>query len=284
MIKYIHCFGTSYTAGGGHEFDATGPGRKPTGNYLQNLSKSYSEKWPNEEQTLYNCSWPGQLQKLLPSDVKVFNYAKSGYGNERMYKLAWEIIRDSNFNKNENLFMFEFSALGRKELWSNTLNDEIITNYNIDEKEDKFVYNGAANDYFYDSQDKINLIDKISKEIIEPFYKETLSLVPKMRNLEMNNEFFLAYLNHNNINFLLTAEPFYNAVGFRKENTINFGENYKYISFVNYFHDKDLTITKETNGKVIEGHMGMTGAKYIANCILKRLIELNFIKKEYLLI
>lgn len=288
MIKYIHCFGTSYTAGGGHEFDATGPGRsldspRPEAReHIQNLIKVYSKKYPNEEQTLYNCSWPGQLQKLIKDDIEVINHAKSGYGNERMYEITYDIVSKPEFNKDEHLFLYEFSALGRKQLWSNTLNKYIITNYIIDDK-NKLKYNGAAVDYFYDKEDTIKIIDKISDDIIIPFYKETLETKSAMKKLEINNHMFLDYLSYNNVNWMFTADPFYyDSERYDRKHFFKFPDNNH--NFVNYFHDEDLTITKETEGKVIDGHMSITGAKIIAGFVANRLKELNYLKEPYLLI
>lgn len=281
MIKYIHCFGTSYTAGGGHEFDATGLGRGLDSFHVQNLIKVYSKKYPNEEQTLNNCSWPGQLQKLLGEDIQVINHAKSGYGNERMYEITYDIITKSDFNKDEHLFLFEFSALGRKQLWSNTLNQYIITNYIIDD-ENKLNYNGTAVDYYYDNDDTIEIINKL-EEIIIPFYEETLEMESSMKRLEINNHMFLDYLSYNNVNWMFTADPFYYAFErYDKKHYFKFSDNSH--NFVNYFHEEDLTITKETNGKVNDGHMSITGAKIVARVIAKRLKELNYLKELYLLL
>ena len=55
MIKKIYTFGTSFTEGGGFEFDILQP---------QNL-KCYQNL--GEELTRFNFSYPGQLQKLLPN-------------------------------------------------------------------------------------------------------------------------------------------------------------------------------------------------------------------------
>ena len=87
MIKYIHCFGTSYTAGGGYEFDGDSPFRNQDSEYIINLKKETKQKYPNEEQTQYNFSWQIQLQKLVDSNkIKVLNHFKTGYGNERIYR------------------------------------------------------------------------------------------------------------------------------------------------------------------------------------------------------
>ena len=213
MIKYIHCFGTSYTAGGGHEFDATGPSRSLNSSrpearkHLENLIEVYSKKYPNEEQTLYNCSWPGQLQKLLGEDIQVINHAKSGYGNERMYEITYDIVSKPDFNKDEHLFLYEFSALGRKQLWSNTLNQYIITNYIIDDTnycsmqfiKDKGGYNvikafgsdflDMMKKYTNDGIIKIDTFEKIRKDLSIYFFPKVIlkNIILKVEKFETKN-------------------------------------------------------------------------------------------------
>ena len=62
MIKEIHCFGTSHTAGGGFEFFNKENASK--------LKKTYTER----PFTQFNYSYPGQLQKLIGNGVKIFNH------------------------------------------------------------------------------------------------------------------------------------------------------------------------------------------------------------------
>ena len=69
MIKKIYTFGTSFTEGGGFEFDTIDYKYKKL---YENFDEDYSQ---------YNFSYPGQLQKLIPN-IEVINLAKSGYGNE----------------------------------------------------------------------------------------------------------------------------------------------------------------------------------------------------------
>jgi hypothetical protein len=160
MIKYIHCLGTSFTAGGGFEF---------TGNNAKR-SKILKQIYGNldEELTQSNFSYPGQLQKLL-STVKVINHGKNGYGNDRMYRIVYDIIND-NFNKDEHLFLLEFSGLGRKEYWLNEINDYVILNYWIDW--DTLTLKNKvdiANSYWYDTEDVTNIL-----RLEEPFFFKIL--------------------------------------------------------------------------------------------------------------
>tara|TARA_R110001632_G_scaffold232816_1_gene374749 strand:+ start:640 stop:1503 length:864 start_codon:yes stop_codon:yes gene_type:complete len=282
MIKYIHCFGTSFTAGGGHEFDAITPSRNIDSSYNKQLIYHYSTKFPNEELTRFNCSWPGQLQKLFGKDIKVNNLAESGYGNDRLCRLTWEIISEGDFNPKEHLFLFEFAGLGRKELWSNSLNDYIVTNYNMGYDDKTFEYNGSANKYYYDNDKLQRKLDSLSDDIIEPFYKEFLGVKSEMNKLEMETGFFISHLKQNNINFMFTQEPF---IGItlaeeKKKYLFEFGNTYNFVSF---FNDNFLTIKNDTNGDCDDGHMGMKGAKMVSKIIYNKLVELKY-TPSYMLI
>ena len=105
-IKNIHTFGTSFTAGGGYEFDSNGKRE-----ILYNLYKHL-----DEELTRYNFSWPGQLNKLLKSHkIQVHNHAESGYGNQRMYRYTYDIINSKNFNKDELKYLKVYLEIEKKE-------------------------------------------------------------------------------------------------------------------------------------------------------------------------
>ncbi len=109
-MKYseIRTFGTSFTQGGGFEY-----WRKPT------TKKVYEGFTPMKDNTHFEFSWPGQLDKLV--DCKVSNYAKCGHGNERIYRLVYEQTTDPKFNPNDILFFFELLFLGLKKIYSSKL-------------------------------------------------------------------------------------------------------------------------------------------------------------------
>lgn len=289
MIKYIHCFGTSYTAGGGHEFDGITTDRNvtsKTSDYVRDLMYFYKKKYPNEEQTRFNCSWPGQLQKLVNDKIIVLNHAKSGYGNDRMMRITNDIVNDipnkefnywNSFEKEEHLFLFEFSGLGRKELFSNTLNDFIVTNYNLTDK-NTFEYNGAANNYFYDDVEKIKILDSLSDDIIEPFYKEFMNIKPQVDKLIMIDNFFLSFLKEKKLNFVFTQQPSYFDLDmFDESHYIKFSSE-ENPNFVDYFHENNLTIEKDTEGRCNDGHMGMQGAKEVSSIIHNHLVKNGWLK------
>lgn len=99
MIKKIYTLGTSFTKGGGFEFDLE--------NHGDSLRKFYSHIDDEKTQWSFSC----QLQKLFDKNkikVDVVNLAKSGYGNERLIRKTYETILDKSFKKEETLFLFEF--------------------------------------------------------------------------------------------------------------------------------------------------------------------------------
>jgi len=274
MIKYIHCFGTSYSAGGGHEFDGNRDKE-----YLYHLKNEYKKLYPDEVQTLFNFSYPGQLQKLVGNEIKVINHAKSGYGNERLYRIVWDIVSNPDFNSDEHLFLLEFSGIGRKTIWSNTLNSYIITNYRIEDDNKTLTYNGSAVDYYYDSNEVVNKITKIETEIISPFYKETINMDTIMKQIDMNTDFFLSYMIQFSCKFLFTSPPYYdhNAFFRNEKYYIDFEKNH---CFVTYYGSNNYTIESDTNGKCKDGHMGMTGAKIVSKIIYQHLLDHKFIDKK----
>jgi hypothetical protein len=251
MIKEIHCFGTSYTEGGGFEFDSNH--RKDI------LSKIYKD----EPKTKFNYSYPGQLQKLVGDDIKVFNHAKSGYGNERMYRLVHDMV--SNTDCSDKLFLLEFSSIGRKEVWSNTKQKHLIINYvfnNINE----ISISGMATDYFFD---EIDCYEKFN-HIFEPFLKETIDFNTQVNLVNQNSDIFIDYLLYNNINFIITAPPLKFDNIKLKSYIVDFKNG---INDMVWFAIKNkLTITDETRGMIKDGHGGYEWSKIVAKKIVNKLI------------
>ena len=86
-IKEIHTFGTSFTAGGGYNWDLTEDIMSEHPILRDRFDKLHSF-YDEEPKTKFHYSWPGQLQALLSGKVKVFNHAKEGFGNETMYRIT----------------------------------------------------------------------------------------------------------------------------------------------------------------------------------------------------
>jgi hypothetical protein len=272
MIKEIHCFGTSHTAGGGFEFFNKERASK--------LKKVYTEKPLNQ----FNYSYPGQLQKLIGDGVKVYNHAKSGYGNERMYRIAYDLITEDIQSLSEKLFIFEFSFLGRKEFYSNTLKDHFIVNYEI--LENGANVNGIAQSYFENHVETYELL----KNKVSPFIRETMQGENQIKTLRMNNAFFIDFLLQRNVNFLLATPPY----GFNHENDpdgLKYQLKDRYIRYSDtertlygYYFNNGWTITNETNGFIKDNHAGLHGNKETAKRILEnidKLYDYEYIEYTY---
>jgi hypothetical protein len=264
MIKEIHCFGTSHTEGGGFEF-------------MHKIRNMELKKFYKEEPfTKENYSWPGQLQKLIGNDIKVYNHAKSGYGNERMYRLVYDILNNETPN-DEKLLLLEFSFIGRKEYYSKSINDYFIANYAFNE--DGYIKNlDIAQTYYAPSHKKV---EELLKEKVFDWMTETIDFDIQEKTMKMNNEFFIDYLLYNNINFLLTSAPQFLQPRFGTEKKIknNLIEFEEFVYDLYWFVEKNkLLIMDETNREILDGHAGYEGNKQIAKIIFDKINNLKINK------
>lgn len=263
-IKHINCFGTSNTAGGGFEFDSTE-------HHAKTISELYS-KIDNEEKTIFNFSYPGQLQKLVGNKIQVHNYGKHGCGNQRLIRKTYDIINSKTFNKDEHIFIFEITGLGRREFFLKKLNDYIICNYHITENQTaEFI--SSANHYKYDSNETTALLDSY-----ESFFKTQLTdffdIEEEINEHERMVEFLFAYLNAKNVNYYFTMVP--QEYDYSKSTEFLFGDgvyfqqtnNMMDFSFIN-----KLTIKDETDNQTDDLHIGLKGNKLIGNVIYNKLVE-----------
>lgn len=280
MIKKIHCFGTSFTAGGGFEFECVGPRRR------ESIHKAYASI--NEEKKQYWFSYPGRLQRLLPN-IDVKNYAKQGYGNERLYRKAFEIITSNFFNPEENLFIFEFSWLGRKEFWLNEFENHIIANYRFEENDKVDGGVALAESYHYDSYEKKNKLDEY-QDLFNSFFKATYDAWNQREVVERNLGLFFSFLRENKVKFIVTAVPkicLEKDINYIKENNLNI--NYR-IDDWNLPHRKHYTdeieivigqygwkIDEETDGVWNDFHGGFYFNELVAHLIKNKMIELGHI-------
>jgi len=286
-IKNIHTFGTSFTAGGGYEFDSS-----KKREVLYNLYKHL-----DEELTRYNFSWPGQLNKLLKSHkIQVHNHAESGYGNQRLYRYTYDTINSKNFNKDETLFIFEFSGVGRQEIFLNSLNDYIIFNFKDDDHLNE-EWGNAAHRYFYDDVETINEVQK-SLKLIRQYHEMVYDYDERYKEIERTNTFFLRYLESLGINYLISQHPYVpitkerndidfklldnHSVYFNEGTVLTLSQAQKTplnTSGMNtYFQNADFTITRETFGRIKDGHASLLGNKNIAINMFNNLIKYNFIQ------
>ena len=270
-IKEIHTFGTSHTEGGGFEFE-----------YKPELFELYKDS--GEEFKKFNFSWPGQLQKL--SNIKVVNHAKSGYGDERMYRKFFKILSETSLEDLDGkLFIFEFAQVGRKEYYCNSIDSHVINNYwGVDNEGNNFhnfyEYNtenlivSVTNDY----QNHTPLLTTEIQDVYVEFFKKTYNTDITHETISRNGVLFLSTLNELNINYFVVSRPFFTKDDFSRfllhgitDNEIHFKEGY--CDLVSYIIDNKLTITDETNGEHQDGHAGLVGNKILAKIIYESILK-----------
>lgn len=282
-IKYIHCFGTSHTAGGGFEFNSNNEER----NFL--LNKYYSIE--NEEKTQYNFSYPGQLQKMIGNDIKVLNHAKQGYGDDRIQRILYSIVQEFNFNKDEHIFIIEFSGSGRQEIFVNELNKYLTINYepeNFDSNSDirsiKTKLAGMAFSYFYDTIDEYNYINQHTP-FFKKFVEDYLNYKNEMFKISMMSDMLLTFLEKNNLNTFYTNKPFLMKTEITRDEygrrgIIEFGDDVyfkKSNSILEFAGKNKMCITDETNGCYGDLHNSFKCNKLVAHIIYNKLIETNYL-------
>lgn len=266
-IKYINCFGTSFTAGGGFEFDGT-----------INIRKDFLKLFYDnlgEEKTQFNFSYPGQIQRLN-SKIKVNNYAKSGYGNDRMMRLVYDIISTPNFNVSEHIFLLEFGGIGRKEFWYEPFNDFIIMNYWIDwETQTPKPRVDLANSYCYDSFD-IETKLKSEESLFLEHYLKTFNLNNEIKKYQQDIDFFIAYLKSKNINYFIVNADEHQS----DQNCFTYGDGVifkKSNDFTKFTHLNNLEIDAETNYTYNDKHNGYVSNKIVGQTIYNTLIDRGYL-------
>jgi len=267
-IKYINCFGTSFTAGGGFEFEGNSPER------IEFLNNFYSEH--EIDLTQFRFSYPGQLEKLIGNNIVVTNYGKNGYGNDRMFRLIYDIVNQPDFNKDEHIFLIEYAGLGRREFWFNELNDYIICNYWLDWNTGTMKNQiTLANSYCYDTQKTIHFLKKYETLFLE-FLQHTSKLENEHRILFQNIEFFASYLKQKNLNYFYLTDVFEPQIG--KNFTFGDGTHFKQANDFCIFSEKnDLSIKTETAGVYDDLHNGYKSNKIVALTIYNKLIDLGLL-------
>jgi len=275
MKTKLHFFGTSYTEGGGFEFHLN-----------KKLESIYGDL--GEELTKFNFSFPGQLLKLIDKNkFEVYNHAKSGFGNDRLFREFYKVLDNKNFNVRNNIFFFEFSWLGREDYFVNKLNDYVICNSDYDVNENfMFDENNITVDYDYSTDEQYKIYKQISKTFSN-FFKITKNKSSETQTMFGKIMTFLSLLEYLNIRYYFTESPLHLIQLEEKRNykiyheffrlikkEINFSNDYNLkISSYQFINLQKLTITDETEGLIENSHYGYIGNKLIAKYIYNRLIK-----------
>jgi len=278
-IKKIYTFGTSFTEGGGFEFD------KPTPTYNNDDLHSFYGHL-DEELTRENFSWPGQMKKIC-NNVEIINKAKSGYGNERLYRKTHEIIDNPSFKKDETLFIFEFSDVGRMEMYHNDIKDYIIINYYHPwpPTEKDVLISGFANTYYYDSRKTLDILER-DKSFLTEYVEKSVDFYNKIDLLNRNIKMFISFLEYNEINYYILSSDHLKLDDSQKVNSDLIksrqveldcsyeGERDVFNDCMKLLTKHKLSIKDETNGFIQDGaHMGYFGNLLLANLLTKFLIK-----------
>lgn len=265
-IKKIHCFGGSFTAGGGFEFNSN----KSKKHYLNRLDKFYGHL--EDSPTQFKYSYPGQLQKMFGNDVEVINHAKSGYGNDRMYRIVYDITNSPNYKNEENLFLLEFTGLCRKEMYLNPLDSYITTNYNIEN--DKCVFLESAETYFYDSKEDVDKVKKLYG-FLKKYYELVINYDDEINKLYRETEYFISFVEKNNLNYYYTEKPIILVEKFDQTKLLTYGDgiNFKISNGFTGFGDiNELTIKNETYGELQDPHNNYKANKLTAHILYNKII------------
>lgn len=266
MLKYVNIFGTSFSNGGGLEFHKK--------SYLKEI---YSPLNIPLEKNLFKPA--GILQKKLPG-IQVINYAKDGFGNERIYRKIFDIISNEDFKPEEHLFVIEFSDLGRKEVYSPKDKKHGIINYNFDKK--GITENGHSFDYdfgFTHPQSSENLY-KITKKWID-FKNSEYDFQNELQKVYVSIIGIISYLSVMKTNFIISHPSdvitTYTNHFFKKfyYNILNIENKNLFI----WLRDKNYCLIDETKGKVNDRHFGYGANKIIAATIFNKMIQMQLIKE-----
>lgn len=286
MIKKIHTFGTSFTDGGGFEF-----------NLRKNVKEYYKPFAENDGIPLekFWFSWPGQLQKKIGSKIKVINHAKSGAGNDRMIRKVWKTVTNPLFSKESEVLIIEFAHAGRLEFYSNEIKDYLVINYHYrelkewDENENfkthfvppneeyKPKVHGMVYDYNATSEDSIMKNEKVSAHIptLQKFLENHHSYDDWKEKTDREITTLLDFLDNRKIKYYISEPYIFSNYEVEQLNSdrqfsklFDFNNHYGFVEFYNI---NKLSITNETGGECNDGHMGFEGAKRVSDIIYNKL-------------
>lgn len=297
-IKNISCFGTSCTAGGGFEFNSNYNITWQDGNdfilgkQLKNLYKGFVDT----ELSQYKFAFPNHLQNLVrPHGIKVDNYSKSGFGNEKVYREVFNVVNSESFDKDTHLLFIEITGLGRKELYSKELQDYIIVNYLINDDNEIPPAPHGMNHTWWDTSGINDIVNGDNEIILNNFLDFSLEASNQLDCMIRNLTMFFSWLKYNNINFVIThwletrsleansIVPSYvnDIVSNHITNWNIFGK--EYLNWINMVNDLNLRIWDETNGIIQDNHFSYYGHKLIAHILYNQFIAENLETEKILL-
>lgn len=266
-IKNIYSFGTSFSNAGGFEFH-----RKP---HMRDYYKCLDIPLDKSK-----VQYTYLLSQLLNNTINCTNLSKDGFGNERIYRKIHEITYQKNFIPEENLFLIEFSDLGRKEIYVNKDKKHGIINYLV-EDEEKIKFVGSSYNYSEETF-SVNLYQ--AEESFKPYFEKTFNFKEELDKTHTNILKTITYLEYLKIPYIILDSPpdidhgrvhIFDDLIKRKSLNINNGR----FGF-GYLWSNKYDIKSETNGKVEDLHFGYRGNIIISKLVFNKMIDLKLIEGE----
>lgn len=265
-VKCIVTVGTSFTAGGGFEENS--------------ILRPIMNKWEPEPlpASMFECSWPGQLKKLIKPEIKLINLGMPGAGYEYMIRITedWIANNPDPYELERTLFLLETSALGRSEFWDAELGQHIVCNW--EQKGDRMHASLHSGQYWKDSPEKIQAINK-NEDLMSEWLTKFIGFEQFLEKAESSQFNFFCKLNYLGHKFAHFGTPFTNPV-IEVDPLIKSKALYlehkgrKYTSIHEYLDASKLTITDFTHGEAVDFHASLKGNLHIAHFYYAQLKQL----------
>ena len=265
MIDEIICIGTSFTEG--HGLNPTH--RQGHGKYIKDSAVVWYKKNKGIKiNSITEYAWPSYLEKL--SGIKTRNLGKCGSSIEYLIRNLEEILQNEDCSN--KFFILEYSSWGRSELWSTKHNQWIVANWGpSDGVNSESGYSVMmTTDYNFGIQLEHEYF-KIYESFLNNYFNEHEFLIKRDRDflnllykLKSKNIKYQIILLENPYLIELTNHKLFNYKNILNKNMWGYIEN-----------DVKLSITKITNGKILDGHPSIEGHEHIANLIYTKLKKQN---------
>lgn len=235
-FKIAYFNGCSFTQGGGLETKNDVEWNEP------NLDGSEKDLEDGRRDVLkiYNeiygmPYWNSRLDVAYPSifanitHIETINDSQSGGGIERLIRTTQDFVSDNWEIKDKIILILELTDFQRLEFYSNTYNQYLLFNYNINHLTNKLDEWFSCRDYakrvYSDDNNYLN-------PILKPFVKECLNPKQIFQKLTRDLVNFLSFLQLNGIEFFITEDPHYEMIGIKEkmfsERVLPIGSSYEW--------------------------------------------------------
>ena len=115
-------------------------------------------------------------------------------------------------NINDKIFIFEFSSIFRKEIWSNEHNKFLIFNYTLDKNKNVKVEDVK---YDYNHPSDFTIDYRKVKTLMQTYLNETFNHIVYLDKVDRNLTFFVDFLFERGVNFKILEHFGWNYGGRR---------------------------------------------------------------------